>query len=180
MIRLALPSPSESNDLAEPADDTGDPPSDGDQGSAGSLAEGPPSPPLLQPLSDAGLDESAASEVQDPPSGAEPEPQQEEPEADAGPPAEEVPVPEPPEEEEPVPDPPPVAPPPDSVNGCSEVQFCEAFRVIDTTDGVRCIQHGCSLEAAAAECRAEVQVYCGNAPPPFALYTLDGGRLELQ
>ena len=172
-VDTASSSPPGSSELAEPADDA----TNADAGHHGAaVSEQLPSPPSFDPEHpvDAGteLDSSGAEDPPDLP------PEEPELEPDPGPPPSE-PVPDPPDPE-PVPDPPPADPPRDPVNGCSEVEFCRAYEVLDTTDEERCIQRGCSVNAAAAECRDEVLFYCGAVQPPFALYTLDGGRLELQ
>jgi hypothetical protein len=92
-----------------------------------------------------------------PPSGAEPEPADPEPE---------------PSPSEPL--------PPHPMYGCSLIEFCYAYEVEDTTDEERCIQSGCSLEDASAECRREIAELCGIAPlPPFVLVTLTGERVIL-
>jgi hypothetical protein len=66
------------------------------------------------------------------------------------------------------------------VSGCSIIQYCYAHQVEDTTDEERCIQLGCSLDEANAECRAEIAVLCGTAPePPFIMVTLSGQRVIL-
>lgn len=84
------------------------------------------------------------------------------------------PAPEPELEPEPEPS------PPDPVNGCSIIEYCYAHQVQDTTDEERCIQRGCSLDAAIAECRAEIAQRCGTDPqPPFVMITEAGARLTL-
>jgi hypothetical protein len=93
-------------------------------------------------------------------------------------PAEEEPEPEPPAPE---PEPPPAEPsPPDPMNGCSIIEYCYAHQVENTTDEERCIQRGCSLDEAIAECRAEIAVRCGSAPrPPYVMITQSGERVIL-
>jgi hypothetical protein len=87
--------------------------------------------------------------------------------------------PEPPEPLDPEP-PEPEPPPPDPENGCSLIEYCYAYQVQDTTDEERCIQLGCSLEAASQECRTEIADVCGTAPlPPFVMITLAGERVIL-
>lgn len=86
--------------------------------------------------------------------------------------------PEPPPEEDPEPEPVPEPPPPDPTYGCSIIEYCYAHQVEDTTDEERCIQLGCSLDDAIAECGAEIANVCGTAPrPPFVIITLDGERV---
>jgi hypothetical protein len=114
-----------------------------------------------------------------------------EPGLDSGSDAEEVPAeqglapePEPPEPEpaaaEPDPPPPAEPSPPDPENGCSIIEYCYAHQVQDTTDEERCIQQGCSLDEAIAECRAEIAVRCGSAPrPPYVMITQSGERVIL-
>jgi hypothetical protein len=175
--------PPASDDVEEPAAGQ----DAGKGGAAAPVSETPPSPPLLppRPATDGGTESSGGE--QEPPPSNEPDlpPEDSADEPDAGlTPMEPEPVPDPPPmEPEPVPDPPPAppAPPPaDDDNGCSIVEYCEANTVIDTTDEERCQQLGCSVEAALAECRAEVFLVCGNVQPPFAFYSLEGVRLELQ
>jgi hypothetical protein len=85
--------------------------------------------------------------------------------------------PDAPPEPEPLP---PEPSPPDPVNGCSIIEFCYAHQVQNTSDEERCIQLGCSLDAAIAECRAEISVRCGSAPrPPYVMVTLAGERVIL-
>lgn len=132
--------------------------------------EGGPSPGLEpEPPVDAGAP-SDSSGTDDPPPSGEPEPPPDEPEPDPDPVL-------PPVDE---PEPPPAEPPPDPGDDCSLVEFCRAYEALDTIDEERCLQRGCSVEAALAECREEVLFVCGNVQPPFVLYTLDGDRLELQ
>jgi len=70
--------------------------------------------------------------------------------------------------------------PPHPQYGCSLIEFCYAYEVEDTTDEERCIQSGCSLEDANAECRREIAEECGIAPlPPFVMVTLTGERVIL-
>jgi hypothetical protein len=93
------------------------------------------------------------------------------------------PEPSPPAPSEPSPEPEPPTPkpsPPDPVNGCSIIEYCYAHLELDTTDEERCIQRGCSLDAAIAECRAEIAVRCGTAPqPPYVMITQAGERVIL-
>jgi hypothetical protein len=107
-------------------------------------------------------------------------------ESDAEPPPSEPPPSEPPPTEPPPSEPPPTEPPPseppppDPTFGCSYIEFCYAYEVIDTTDEERCIQSGCTLDDAETECRAEIAEVCGIAPqPPFVLFTLDNERVIL-
>jgi hypothetical protein len=109
-------------------------------------------------------------------------------EPDAEPPPTEPPPTEPPPTEPPPTEPPPTEPPPseppppppDPTYGCSYIEFCYAYEVIDTTDEERCIQSGCTFEEAEAECRAEIAEVCGIAPqPPFVLFTLSNERVIL-
>jgi hypothetical protein len=98
--------------------------------------------------------------------------------AEAAPPEEEPePEPSPPQPE---PEPPAQPSPPDPANGCSIIEFCYAHLVQDTTDEERCIQRGCSLDDAIAECRAEIAETCGRAPqPPYVMITQSGERVIL-
>jgi hypothetical protein len=107
-----------------------------------------------------------------------------EPVSDSGSDAEEAPAEEEPEAEPPAPEPEPPPPaepsPPDLANGCSIIEYCYAHQVQNTTDEERCIQRGCSLDEAIAECRAEIAVRCGSAPqPPYVMITQAGERLIL-
>jgi hypothetical protein len=96
------------------------------------------------------------------------------PSADAGAEAE----PLPPESEPSAPEP---ELPPDPTSACSIIEYCYAYQKENTTDEERCIQLGCSLDEAIAECRAEVAVTCGTAPqPPFVMITLSGERVILK
>lgn len=170
-------------DTAEPqpppgADDVAEPVAAQDAGNGGAVSapvsEAPSLPPLLppDPAVDAGAGTELSGAEEEPPPSDEPEPPPEDPASeDAG----LTPV-----EPEPAPEPPPADPPEDPRNGCSLVEFCLAYQVVDTVDEERCRQRGCSVEAAIAECRVEVLDACGAVQPPFAFYTLDGERLELQ
>ena len=177
-VDTSEPSQPESDELAEPADDAADPPAPasppqdaGDGRVPGSVSEQLPSPVLEPPPVDAGTPPESSGTDQTSPPSSESEPPMEEPE----------PEPEPVlPPTEPEPETPPADPPPHPEHVCSEVQFCRAFEEIDTTDEERCLQRGCSVDAAAAECREEVLRVCGAVQPPFVLYTLDGERLELQ
>jgi hypothetical protein len=107
----------------------------------------------MAPVSEESGDETAAPPEETPESSPEPE---------ASPPA------------------PPEPPPPDPVDGCSIIEFCYAHQVQNTTDEERCIQRGCSLDAAIAECREEIAVRCGSAPrPPYVMITQAGERVIL-
>jgi hypothetical protein len=55
---------------------------------------------------------------------------------------------------------------------CSIVQFCDA----PGADGTRCLQQGCTLDQAAAECDREVPQICGTGKCPWILVTTDGRR----
>lgn len=104
------------------------------------------------------------------------------PAIDAGGDGEEAPPEEAPAPIEPEPEPPvqPEPLPPDPVNGCSIIEYCYAHQVQDTTDEERCIQRGCTLDAAIAECRAEIAERCGTAPrPPYVMITQTGERVIL-
>jgi len=59
--------------------------------------------------------------------------------------------------------------------GCSIVQFCDA----PGTDGTRCLQQGCSFDAARTECINEGWAVCGTPKCPWALIDLNGVRHEL-
>jgi hypothetical protein len=140
--------------------------SDPDAGGAISELEPLPSSDAFTEPRDAGAAPPSTQPVSDSGSDAEEEPAEEEPE------------PEPPAPE---PEPPPAEPsPPDPMNGCSIIEYCYAHQVQDTTDEERCIQRGCSLDEAIAECRAEIAVRCGSAPrPPYVMITQSGERVIL-
>jgi hypothetical protein len=79
----------------------------------------------------------------------------------------------------PAPDPAEEPPPPEPSTSCSLVAFCNADAIDGSGDEERCIQTGCSVDAARLECETEVLAVCGNVLPPYVLYTLDGRRVEL-
>ena len=143
-----------------------------------------PSAPPATPRADAD-DDTAPEPPETPPNGRRPTParyrstRRRAPAAAAAPP----PPTEPPPTEPPPTDPPPSEPPPpppDPTYGCSYIEFCYAYEVIDTTDEERCIQSGCTFDEADAECRAEIAEVCGIAPqPPFVLFTLSNERVIL-
>jgi hypothetical protein len=56
---------------------------------------------------------------------------------------------------------------------CSIVQFCNA----PGSDGSRCIQQGCSLADAEAECQRETVTVCGAPTCPWALVETNGTKL---
>jgi hypothetical protein len=55
---------------------------------------------------------------------------------------------------------------------CSIVQFCNA----PGSDGTRCLQQGCSLATAQAECSREAPAVCGTPVCPWIFVALDGTR----
>jgi hypothetical protein len=55
---------------------------------------------------------------------------------------------------------------------CSIVQFCNA----PGSDGTRCLQQGCSLSAAQAECSREAPAVCGTPVCPWIFVASDGTR----
>lgn len=55
---------------------------------------------------------------------------------------------------------------------CSIVQFCNA----PGADGTRCLQRGCSLGAALAECSDEAPRVCGTPVCPWIFVASDGSR----
>jgi hypothetical protein len=55
---------------------------------------------------------------------------------------------------------------------CSIVQFCNA----PGTDGTRCLQQGCSLTAALAECTTESRAVCGTPVCPWIFVAIGGAR----
>lgn len=55
---------------------------------------------------------------------------------------------------------------------CSIVQFCNA----PGSDGTRCLQQGCSLDTALAECSREAPAVCGTPVCPWIFVALDGRR----
>jgi hypothetical protein len=55
---------------------------------------------------------------------------------------------------------------------CSVVQFCNA----PGSDGTRCLQQGCSLATARAECRTESKNVCGNPVCPWIFVATNGQR----
>jgi len=59
--------------------------------------------------------------------------------------------------------------------GCSIVQFCDA----PGSDGTRCLQQGCSFDAARTECINEGWNVCGTPKCPWALVDTHGVRHEL-
>jgi hypothetical protein len=152
-----------------------------DAGGALSELEPLPSPDAFDAAPDAGVAATPIDPVMDEGSDAATMPPEEMlPEATPGP----EPSPPAPSEPSPEPDPSPPAPPepspPDPVNGCSIIEYCYAHLELDTTDEERCIQRGCSLDAAIAECRAEIAVRCGTAPqPPYVMITQAGERVIL-
>lgn len=145
--------------------------SDADAGGAISELEPLPSSDAFTEPRDADAAASPTQPVSDSGSDTEEAPAEEEP----------APEPEPTEPElEPEPPPPAEPSPPDPINGCSIIEFCYAHQVQDTTDEERCIQRGCSLDDAIAECRAEIAVRCGSAPrPPYVMITQSGERVIL-
>jgi len=58
---------------------------------------------------------------------------------------------------------------------CSIVQWCNA----PGSDGTRCIQQGCSFDAARTECINEGWAICGTPLCPWALIDTNGVRHEL-
>ena len=67
------------------------------------------------------------------------------------------------------------APVEDAINphaNCSIVQFCNA----PGSDGTRCLQRGCSLGAALAECSDEAPRVCGTPVCPWIFVASDGSR----
>jgi len=59
--------------------------------------------------------------------------------------------------------------------GCSVVEWCNA----PGFDGTRCQQTGCSVSAAIAECRADVDFVCGNPICPWIFTSITGARRDL-
>ena len=55
---------------------------------------------------------------------------------------------------------------------CSIVQFCNA----PGSDGTRCLQQGCSLNTALAECSREAPAVCGTPVCPWIFVASDGTR----
>lgn len=63
----------------------------------------------------------------------------------------------------------------DAINpraGCSIVQFCNA----PGSDGTRCLQQGCDLGTALAECSREAPAVCGTPVCPWIFVASDGSR----
>ena len=77
------------------------------------------------------------------------------------------------------PDLPPPDPPPHPQYGCSVVEYCNANQADGSGDQERCLQRGCSVEAAINECRQEVRTVCGNVGPPYVFITLTNQRTVL-
>jgi hypothetical protein len=59
--------------------------------------------------------------------------------------------------------------------GCSFVQYCDA----PGTDATRCVQQGCSYDAARTECINEGWQICGTPKCPWKLIDLNGVAHEL-
>jgi hypothetical protein len=59
--------------------------------------------------------------------------------------------------------------------GCSVVEWCQA----PGFDGTRCVQTGCSVSAAIAECIADVDFVCGGPNCPFIFTSITGARRTL-
>jgi hypothetical protein len=149
---------------------------DADAGGALSELEPRPSSAAFHAALDAGAAATAMDPVIEESGDEAAAPAEETPEPEPSPPTPSEPSPEP----EASPPAPPEPPPPDPVNGCSIIEFCYAHQVQNTTDEERCIQRGCSLDAAIAECRAEIAVRCGSAPrPPYVMITQAGERVIL-
>lgn len=55
---------------------------------------------------------------------------------------------------------------------CSIVQFCNA----PGSDGTRCLQRGCDLGTALAECSREAPQVCGTPVCPWIFVASDGSR----
>jgi hypothetical protein len=133
------------------------------------VPQGSPTPPI-----DAGSNPTSEAPLEETPEPLPPEPSSPEPSPTE--PRPESSTPDPPEPSTPEPEP----LPPDPVNGCSIIEYCYAHQVQDTTDEERCIQRGCALDDAIAECQSEIADTCGIAPaPPFVMITVSGERVIL-
>jgi hypothetical protein len=62
-----------------------------------------------------------------------------------------------------------------SLAGCSVVEWCNA----PGGDGTRCRQTGCSVPTAIAECKADVDVVCGDPICPWIFTSVTGARRDL-
>jgi hypothetical protein len=56
--------------------------------------------------------------------------------------------------------------------GCSVVEYCNA----PGSDGSRCLQQGCTLTAAIAECETETRQVCGTPRCPWIFVATGGAR----
>lgn len=56
--------------------------------------------------------------------------------------------------------------------GCSIVEYCDA----SGSDGARCLQQGCSLQAAQNECWTETHKVCGNPPKCLWIFVATNGN----
>lgn len=62
-------------------------------------------------------------------------------------------------------------------DGCSVVQWCDVpSNLPNGWEGARCLQRGCTLDAALNECVIETWRVCGTPKCPWAFVALDGTR----